>query len=111
MSHEGSKSQRQFSYGVLTDGTSYIVPGFTLGTATNMPPATNWYDTVSGFRVFYPDGSVDRYGFIYWRTNLSAGIYDCEALLTERADPLGNTTTLTYEAYSSGLYRLKQITD
>ncbi len=91
-----SKSYLRFSYGDLADGTQYIVPGFPKGDASTVPPATGWNDSVSGFRVFYPDGTVDRYGFIYWRTNASAGFYECEALWTSRIDPLGNETTLTY---------------
>lgn len=111
MNDEISKTQLQPSYGTLTDGTQYIVPGFPLGTSSVVPPTTNWYDTVSGFRVFQPDGSVDRYGLMYWRSNTSAGFYEAEALLTHRSDPLGNTTTLTYETYSNSFFRLKQVTD
>jgi RHS repeat-associated protein len=113
MSDPDTKSSLQFSYGDLTDGTVYAVPGFPLGT-TDAPPVNSWYDPVSGFRVFYPDGSIDRYGLIYWRNNTSAGYYECEALLTTRTDPAGNVTTLTYETYSySGAtnYRLKTVTD
>ena len=118
LSDEESKTQLRPSYGVLTDGTEYIVPGFPLGTSSNLPPATSWYDPVSGFRVFHPDGSVDRYGFIYWRTNAAAGFYECEALLTDRTDPLGNSTRLVYECYNNCAgnpqtrqYRLKQVID
>jgi len=120
MVHEGSKTRLEPSHGVLTDGTVYPVPGFTLYAAsTNVVPAISWYDAVTGFRVFYPDGSMDRYGLIYWRTNTTGGFYECEALLTDHDDPLGNTTKLTYECYSNcgssqqhlRLYRLKQLTD
>ena len=125
---EASKTQLRPSYGVLSDGTSYVVPGLPLGGNNAMPDATTflqgnssesgfayWNDGASGFRIFYPDGSTDRYGLIYWRTNAAAGFYECEALLTQRSDPIGNDVNLTYELYtnqSSAVYfRLKQVVD
>ena len=113
MSDEQTGMKLQPTYGTLTDGTTYVVPGLPLG-SNNVPSVNAWYDSVSGFRIFYPDGSVDRYGLIYWRTNVSAGYYDCEALLTTRSDPDGNDTTLSYESYTSSgqtYYRLTQVVD
>ncbi|MGH7953326.1 MAG: hypothetical protein ACREFE_15630, partial [Limisphaerales bacterium] len=51
---------------------------------------------------------------IYWRTNQSTGNYECEALLTQKTDPIGNTANLTYETYTNNgavLFRLKQVAD
>ena len=75
-----------------------------------------WNDGASGFRIFHPDGSIDRFGLIYWRTNISAGYYDAEALLTQHTDPIGNDVNLTYEFYTNQqtyiiYFRLKQVVD
>ncbi len=126
-----SNTQLQPACGVVTDGTVVTVPGLPF-TGTNaylaisgshgitnqfMPVTNAWYDAYTGFRVFNPDGSVDRYGVMVWRTNTTAGIYDAEALLTSRTDPLGNETELTYECYANCgnpetiQYRLTKVTD
>ena len=124
---EETKTTLQPSYGVLNDGTCMSVPGYPLGGTLAAPDAstfqpgnsselgyTYWNDGASGFRIFHTDGSVDRYGLIYWRTNVSAGYYDCEALLTQRTDPIGNDVNLFYELYTNSpnvYFRLKQVVD
>jgi len=120
LSDEESRAQLRPTHGTPPDGYQYAVPGYTLATVPGFATAAVIRDNLTtGFRVFYPDGSIDRYGLIYWRTNVSAGYYECEALLTQHSDPLGNNTSLIYECYancadsqqSQRLYRLKQVVD
>jgi RHS repeat-associated protein len=116
------------SYGKLSDGTQYVVPGFPLGGTDSAPDASTfapgdsseegygyWNDGASGFRIIHPDGTVDRYGTVYWRTNASAGCYEEEALLTQHSDPIGNSDYLNYEFYTNlnsvVCFRLKQVVD
>ena len=125
---EETKTYLQPSYGVLGDGTHYVVPGFPLGSSYTAPdsglliPGTSyeygygyWNDAASGFRVVNADGSVDRYGLIYWRSNGIAGYYESEALLTQHTDPIGNDANLFYELYTNLnsiiCFRLKQVVD
>ena len=112
---EETKTTLQPTYGKLPDGALYVVPGFPLGgtfaapDASTFPPGDSseegygniWNDGASGFRIFHPDGSIDRFGLVYWRTNVSAGYYDAEALLTQHSDPVGNDVNLTYEFYTN----------
>jgi RHS repeat-associated protein len=118
------------AYGVLADGTKYPIPGYPIG-GTGVSPTWNqtpaagssteynynwWNDGASGFLVFHPDGSVDRYGQIYWRANGVSGYYEIEALLTQRTDPLGNSVNFNYELYSNtntgyANLRLAQVVD
>jgi len=125
---EETKTTLQPAYGVVGDGTQYSIPGYPFG-GTGVAPDFNitppagtsseydniyWNDAASGFRIFHPDGSVDRYGLIYWRANTTSGYYDCEALLTQRTDPIGNSSSLSYELYTNTIgifFRLKQVVD
>jgi len=124
---EETKTWLQPSYGQLADGTSYVVPGFPLGSSYTAPdsylliPGTSyqygynyWNDAASGFRMFHADGSVDRYGITYYRSNGVSGYYEEEALLTQRTDPIGNSINLKYELYTNStgvFFRLKQVVD
>ena len=126
---EETKTTLQPAYGTLKDGTKYPIPGYPIG-GTGVSPAWNsmpkagtsseygidfWNAAASGFRVFHPDGSIDRYGIIYWRSNGLSGYYESEALLTQKTDPLGNDVNLFYEFYTNqnaGIcFRLKQVVD
>ncbi len=125
---EETKTYLLPSYGSLSDGTTYVVPGFPQG-GSHTPPDSGlliagtsyeygygyWNDAASGFRVVHADGSVDRYGLIYWRSNGVAGYYESEALLTQRTDPIGNDVNLVYELYTNSssivCFRLKQVVD
>ena len=112
-------------YGKLADGTRYPVPGFPFGGTdipadwTNMPQPgassyygyNDWKDGATGFRIFHPDGSVDRYGIVVWRPNSTLGYWEEEALLTKHTDPLGNEVNLSYEVYSNSYFRLSQVID
>ena len=126
---EETKTTLQPAYGVLADGIQYPIPGYPFGGTgvspvwNNAPPAGTsselnypfWNDAASGFRVFHPDGSVDRFGLIYWQANATSGFYECEALLTQRSDPIGNDVNFNYELYTNTLgksnFRLKQVVD
>jgi RHS repeat-associated protein len=112
-------------YGKMADGTQYPIPGYPFGGTgvpadwTNMPQPgassaygyNDWKDGATGFRVFHPDGSVDRYGIVVWRPNATTGYYEEEALLTQHTDPLGNDANLSYEVYSNSFFRLTQVVD
>ncbi|MGH7953402.1 MAG: cysteine peptidase family C39 domain-containing protein, partial [Limisphaerales bacterium] len=72
---EETKTQLKPTYGPIFDGTPYKIVGYPIYWPTNTPwiylqgplgaiPIPNGprNDAMSGFRVFYPDGSIDRYG-------------------------------------------------
>jgi len=127
---EETKTTLAPAYGQTGDGTQYPVPGFPFGGKgippsefTNLPPpgvATEldyqfWNDGAGGFRVFHPDGSIDRYGVTCWEANPTLGFYEAEALLTTHTDPLGNDVNLSYQLYTNGTgniyFRLTQVVD
>ncbi len=126
---EETKTTLQPAYGVMPDGTQYPIIGYPAGGTgvapdwNSTPPAgtssaygmTTWNDAASGFRVFHTDGSVDRYGLLYWRANTTSGFYEVEAILTQRTDPIGNDTYFNYDFYTNslgnGAFRLKQVVD
>jgi RHS repeat-associated protein len=126
---EETKTTLQPAYGKLSDGTQYVVPGYPLGGTLAAPDSGTfaqgnsseelygyWSDGAGGFRVVHSDGSVDRFGITYWRTNTSAGFFEEEALLTQHTDPIGNDVNLTYEFYTNLTshviyFRLKQVVD
>ena len=125
---EETKTRLVPAYGVLTDGTQYPIPGYPFGGSgvspnwTAEPIAGNsseynylyWNDGSSGFRIIHSDGSIDRYGLTYWRSNGLSGYYESEALLTQKTDPLGNNVNLFYQLYTNSIgvfFRLTQVVD
>jgi RHS repeat-associated protein len=125
---EETKTRLQPSYGIPGDGTQYPMPGYPVGGTLSAPDAPSfspgasseedynyWNDGASGFRIFHSDGSVDRYGITYWRSNGLSGYYEEEALLTQRTDPLGNSVNLIYQLYTNSTIgvclRLSQVVD
>lgn len=126
---EETKTTLAPAYGNTGDGTQYPIPGFPFGGRgmptefTNLPPpgvATQygyqfWNDGAGGFRVFHPDGSIDRYGVTVWEANPTLGFYEAEALLTQHTDPLGNDVNLSYQLYTNAssqvYFRLTQVFD
>lgn len=116
------------AYGNVGDGTIYPVPGFQIGSQYSAPDsltfprgssANDGYgylnDGASGFRILHSDGSLDRFGLVYWRSNGVSGYYECEALLTQHRDPVGNNVNLFYGLYTNSssvaCFRLTQVVD
>ncbi len=72
-----------------------------------------WGNSTNGFRLAYPDGSQDIFGFTP-SAPLLAGPSTHRALLTQRSDPQGRITQVGYEYAINGTllgYRVRYVVD
>jgi RHS repeat-associated protein len=72
-----------------------------------------WGTNTSGFKLVYPDGSQDVYGFIVYAYS-GYGNSTARAFLSQRIDPQGRVTQLGYESFYmpyEDIYRLKYVVD